>query len=241
MVRSEAERGALLVEVVLALLLLSFLVSLGWVFLAKHREVGLRVSRRAEALETIRTIGWVLGEETGPGWPEVDWAVASGDSLPLRAFRGLALLPAGSWSGRRARVCFRGHRAPAPEKDSVLLLGPDGSWSALDLEDRVHLSDQCPGMPGWEEEEWTLSQGRPGDLLARLFERGSYHLVNRALRYGRGPGGRQPLTPEILEEGRFLHPLPGGRRVRWEVVIEPAFDGPGPAGDPAPRTWRGGG
>ncbi|HIF20809.1 MAG TPA: hypothetical protein EYQ27_02630 [Gemmatimonadetes bacterium] len=36
-------------------------------------------------------------------------------------------------------------------------------------------------------------------VLARLFERGSYHISGKALRYRRGGAGRQPLTPEVLD------------------------------------------
>ncbi len=36
-------------------------------------------------------------------------------------------------------------------------------------------------------------------VLARLFERGSYHVSGAALRYRRGRGGRQPLTPEVFD------------------------------------------
>ena len=34
-------------------------------------------------------------------------------------------------------------------------------------------------------------------VVARLFERGSYHLSDATLRYRRGASGRQPLTPEV--------------------------------------------
>jgi hypothetical protein len=34
-----------------------------------------------------------------------------------------------------------------------------------------------------------------------VFERGSYHLEDRAIRYRTGDGGRQPLSEERLESG----------------------------------------
>jgi hypothetical protein len=232
--------GALLLEVIVALTLLALLVSIGWGFMAKHREVVSAISHRASGLETIRTMAWLLGQETRAGRRGVDWVVGPGDSLPLRAFRGFALIEGDSWVGSRVRVCFRGHRSPAPEKDSVLLLGPDGSWAPLDLVDRVHLSSECRGMLGWEEEEWTLSGGRPGDVVGRLFERGSYHLANGALRYSRGVGGRQPITPENLEEGSFVPPSTEGRGIHWKVTLTGAGEDHGVSLDPNPRTWRGG-
>jgi hypothetical protein len=238
--RKSVPEGGSLLEVVLSLLLLSLLVSAGWSFLAQHREVGQGVSHRAEGLETIRTLAWLLAEETRTSRPGLDWFSALGDSLPLRAFRGLALPDPEGWTANRVRVCFQGHRSPAPEKDSVLLLGPDGSWRALDLVDRVSRSDECVGMSGWGEEEWTLSGGVPGAILGRLYERGSYHLADGALRYRRGSGGRQPLTPENLQEGSFIDPAGRGGGVRWEVVLEGLTGIPGREVDPVLRTWRGG-
>jgi hypothetical protein len=229
--------GFFLLEVVISLLLLSLLVSMGWIFFARQREVGRNVFRRASDLETVRTVAWLLGQETKAGRPGVDWVVGRDDSLSLRAFRGVAIMDEGSWVGNRVRVCFRGHRSPAPEKDSVLVMGPDGSWTALDLRDRVRLSSDCPGMVGWQEEVWTISEGRPGAILGRLYERGSYHLANGALRYERGDGGRQPLTPENLEVGSFLGPSSRGRGVRWELTLK---DQVGEETDAKPRTWRGG-
>jgi hypothetical protein len=46
-------------------------------------------------------------------------------------------------------------------------------------------------------------------VLARLFERGSYHLTGSALRYRRGGSGRQPLTPEIWSSS-----------TSWDVALE---------------------
>jgi hypothetical protein len=40
-----------------------------------------------------------------------------------------------------------------------------------------------------------------------LFEAGSYHLSEGALRYRRGRGGRQPLTEEVLAGARLIDTL----------------------------------
>ena len=240
MIDQDPRKGAFLVEHVVAVLLLVLLVSMAWALLARHREVGRRLSHRASGLETIRTLGWVLGQETRSGRPGLDWEVVGSDSLSLRAFRGLALLDPDSWVGARVSVCFRGHRTPAPEKDSVLVLAPDGAWTKVDLRFRIRRPSGCEGIRGWEAEEWVLSEGEPGAVLGRLFERGSYHLSNEALRYMRGGGGRQPLTPEVLEEARFLGSGEGEGGVRWEVTLKGIPGDRGQRVDPASRKWRGG-
>jgi hypothetical protein len=79
---------------------------------------------------------------------------------------------------------------------------------------------------GWSE----LSEGaRPS--LVRLFESGEYHLADGALRYRRGGGGRQPLTPERLGLGSGFRALQNG----VEVQIE--FPGNPRAGDIPPFVW----
>jgi len=56
-------------------------------------------------------------------------------------------------------------------------------------------------------ETWRLDVPiQPGMLVARLYERGSYHLSGSALRYRRGASGRQPLTPELWADStRWTH------------------------------------
>jgi hypothetical protein len=234
------KRGFSIVEAILALTLLALLVTTLWSFLARHRQVGIDLAQRADGLETVRTIAWLLRTEIANGRPGLDWEVHGGDSLTLRAFRGLALIRAGSPDGVRVGVCFRGFRSPAPEKDSVLLLGPDGRWRAINLEDRVRSSSPCSGVDdGWVE-EWVLSQGIPGAVLARLFESGSYHFTGWALRYRRGEGGRQPLTPETIETGSFRVGAGPGSPFGWEITLRPPKGRVGVPTRGEPRIWRGG-
>jgi hypothetical protein len=201
----------------------------------------MNVAHRAEGLETIRTIAWLLPEEVSGGRAGRDWWIEHGDSLTLRAFRGLALIEGGPVQTRVVRVCFRGVRSPDPEKDSVLLLGVDGSWRAHDLEDRVRVSSGCPGLDEGSEEKWTLSPAPSGALLARVFERGSYHLADGALRYRRGEGGRQPLTPERIRTGSFLGPAEGGHPFAWEIALGGPLGGPRALSGSETLLWRGGG
>ena len=99
---------------------------------------------------------------------------------------------------------------PDPARDSVLVLGVDGGWRAFDLED-VSPAEGCAGVEGERGFEWGWqNQDAPAPVLVRSFERGEYHLADGALRYRRGFGGRQPLTPERLGSESRFDPLPGG-------------------------------
>lgn len=219
------EEGISVLETLFVLILLAAVAQGGWTVLAQYRKAASDVAERAEGLETVRTIAWLLPEEVSGGRPEEDWWASGGDSLALRAFRGVGLVKGGEVGGDELRVCFRGIRSPNADKDSVLLLGKDGRWRAHELLGRVRAEDECPGLGGGWEEVWTLSPD-PGDaILGRVYERGSYHLVNGALRYRRGEGGRQPLTPERLKSGRLVLPDGEGAGLSWEVALARARSG----------------
>lgn len=225
-------RGVSVIELLVVLALLSLVVQLGWTVLSGQRRAATALSVRAEGLETVRTVGWLLPEELSGGEPERDWWVA-GDSIGLRAFRGVGFVLGDSVRGDRVRVCYRGIRSPAPEKDSVLFLGIDGRWRAHDLVSRALRPGACVQTADAWEEEWVVSPEAGRSVLVRLFERGSYHLSSGALRYRRGAGGRQPLTPERILEGNILVPSSPGGRVGWEALLSSARpEGTG-------GSWRG--
>jgi hypothetical protein len=215
------------------MLLLSLVVQGGLTVFAQLRTAVSRVAQRAEGLETVRTIAWLLPAELSGGSPGRDWWVASGDSVSLRAFRGLGLVSPGFGGGAGMPVCYRGIRSPNPEKDSVLLLGRDGHWTSHDLVDRVRQGSGClAGEGGWQE-EWGLFPVPEEGVLARVFERGSYHLVDRAFRYRQGRGGRQPLTPEVISRGSFLGSSGEEPGLTWDLEIK-GYVALGP-----PGFWRG--
>jgi len=222
-------RGASVVEALLTILLLSVLVPGAWGVVARHHTGALSAAHRAEALETVRTAAWLLREELSGGSPEQDWWVGE-DTVALRAFRALGLVKEGSVMGQDLVACVRGVRMPNPDKDSVLLLGADGHWRGHELERRVRSGGECTELDdGWEE-RWTVAPEPHQPVLGRIFERGSYHLADGALRYRRGAGGRQPLTPERIREGRF-RAWDGG--FRWELGVREA-----PGRSPG-LAWRG--
>jgi hypothetical protein len=187
-----------------------------------------RVAARADALETARSIWMILEEELRPGLPGRDWRLESEQAIELRAFRGVARVcgrDGGRWS-----VAWRGARAPDPTRDSVLVLGSDGGWRAIPLTGAWSGGQGCVLLPGETARllDWSdATEATP--VLVRIFESGRYSLEDRAFRYRRGAGGRQPLTPErVGPASRFEAEGPGLR-----VFLE--IDG---AGVGIPFEWR---
>jgi hypothetical protein len=182
-----------LAEALIAVLLTAVLLHVAWTIAARHTRAVLELIRRAEVLEAGRITGWVLRSELQPSRPGTDWHAAE-DGLTARVFRSLAV-PCPDSSGPGVLVArLDGLRAPDVAKDSLLLLEPDGRWRGYRVE-RVGRGGECAGEPMMRLE---LDDPTAGGYAARLYEHGSYHLVDGALRYRRGRGGRQPLTPRSL-------------------------------------------
>jgi hypothetical protein len=228
--------GFSLLEALVSLLLLCLVCNGAWLVFAKHRTAALRVAEVAEGLETVRIVGWVLSEELHGSRAGLDWWGEAGDSIGLRAFRGLGIVTDADGPSEELLVCYRGLRQPDPAKDSILFLDGRGRWRAAALAGRSAGSEPCAEHPGSTEERWQVSP-RPTTLplLARVFESGVYSFTDDAFRYRRGLGGRQPITPERLDEGVFLPasgPVPsltwavrltrsgtGSETFRWEGAV----------------------
>lgn len=238
-------RGFSLVELLVALTLGSVLVAAGWSVLRRQTAAAAAARDLSDRLEVVRTVRTVLDEELRAGLPGRDWSVSGGDSVHLRAYRGVALGCPGSAGGDEDEVLVRylGMRLPEPEKDSLLVLDEHGGWGTASLEARVPAPDSTGGCgapgTGWRVERWS-APGVPRPLrVARLFERGGYHLADGALRYRSGRGGRQPLTPELLDDGAsgLIASLPSGP-VRIRAGFRSTEDGRG--GSPGPFShWKG--
>ncbi len=187
-------------EALITLILLTILLQAAWSVTARHTRGAAELVRRSEMLDAVRISGWALREELGASRPETDW-LAHEDSIALRAFRGLAV-PCPGASGPGILVAdWDGIREPDATKDSLLLLEPSGQWRAHGLE-RVARVPPCPG--GGPTLRLELDDPKAGGYLARVFERGTYHVADGALRYRRGLGGRQPLTPRTLADASGL-------------------------------------
>jgi len=188
--------GLTLPEMLVALLLGLLLLHLGLESLRRLESARARIAARTDLLVAIRVTTHVMRRELGLGFGGTDWTVDE-DSIALRAFRGTGLVCHSDSSSAQLHVTYGGEREPDPAKDSVLLLTGDGRREVRALE-AVLTPGPCPGPDPSRSATWVLSAGAsPSVVLARLFERGSYHLSGSALRYRRG-GGRQPLTPEVF-------------------------------------------
>lgn len=147
---------------------------------------------------------------------ELRWAAATDlrtdgtDSVRARIFRGVAVPCGGAWS-------WSGLRAPAPDKDSALIVTAAGESVAAVTAAAEHTP--CGGY------QLTLSRPpAPGVLL--VFETGTYYLRDRALRFRTGAEGRQPLTEEWFRDAdtqllRGAAGLPAG----LQLGVRPAADG----------------
>lgn len=150
---------------------------------------------RVRTQELVRTTRVVLRAELRHGLPAQVLA-GGGDSLRVRAARGAGVVCL--IDGADLLVAYRGVRQPEPDKDSVLLVGPEGIITADAIRSAAP-SDRCGGSlrirsgPG--------ADGLDGDAgtIAVVFEGGVYQVADGALRYRRGAGGRQPLTEALLD------------------------------------------
>ncbi len=192
--------------------------------LATLVAAGVRWSRsladRAEALEAVRTIWVVIEEEVRPGLAERDWRIDESGALQLRSFQGVGRIcesgPSDGWL-----VAHRGRRRPDPLRDSLLVLGEDGAWRSAPLE-ASRRGEGCEVLAGEELYHWSWTPSGVRPVLARNFETGSYHLENRAFRYRRGSGGRQPLTPERLSSASNFQQL--GNAIQVSVHLSDTSD-----------------
>ncbi len=210
--------GGTVIEAIFALTLGLFVVMLGLQTAAQVNHAQRRLDSRKEAIESLRVLRHVMRREFAH-----TRAIAppASDSVALRAFRGLALLCSQTFEPGRLVVAYRGDRLPDPSKDSVEFTDADGGVLYSDLIGSGVSSDSCGAADSTEMIlAWHLD--RPPVVpvvLARVFERGSYHLTGSALRYRRGVSGRQPLTPEVWTDSQSSWRTEDGRIV---VTVTPS-------------------
>jgi hypothetical protein len=220
--------------VALALGLLVTQLGLSTTTSLRQAQGGLAV--RADAIVSLRIARHVLRRELGYTDASRDWA-AEGDSLSLRAFRGTALV-CDVWSSpARWVVAYSGERSPDPSKDSLEVTYPNGDIRFTRLMAVERTSESCGAVDAVETVMAMLvSPPLPVGVVARVFERGSYHLSNAALRYRRGAGGRQPLTPEVWRDDETGMQIRDGY-LALELVPQASASG-GPWRGFLAWTWR---
>ncbi len=217
-------------EALVSLLLGLALVGLGWRILSRQRLVAVRLMHEMDVLSARRVAATVMGRDLRRGVAGRDWLDPAGDSLPLRVFRGWGLSCA-SVAARPGAVvvAYRGERRPNPVKDSVLVF-TEGGWRPADLVHRARTREPaCSDGLDSDAEVWAVDPPISGPLL-RVFEHGSYHVAGGALRYRRGRGGRQPLTPEVF-------PGPSGMEGSRERVLLRLVSDRAPWGGGIWSTW----
>jgi hypothetical protein len=165
---------------------------------------------RAEWDQQAALAGSVLAAELRRASTPEDWAVYSGDSVTVRAFRGTGWIcgtqPA---PNPRVIVVFSGDRLPNPAKDSVLIHGAQGRPSVLPLRGR-RSGATCPSFPLAPAEAWDVGGATPTRGIVRLFESGAYSISNGSLRYRAGRGGRQPVVGSTFDTASGLSAGPAG-------------------------------
>lgn len=220
--RAGTRSGVSLPEVLVALLLGLLIVHLALESLTRMEAARRRLASRTDALVALRVGRHVLRRELRHGQAGTDWGVG-GDSLWIRAFRGVALVCTVDSSTASLVVSYTGDRAPDPTKDSLVLFDALGTPEVRALAGTSAAPSGCGG-PGTEA-RWLLDRAAPrGVAVAKLFEHGSYHVANAALRYRRGAAGRQPLTPEVWDAATGLTLSPD--RVGLEIFPRDTAAGP---------------
>lgn len=213
------------VEALTALLAGIVLLAAGWSLTGGMARAAADLRSDAEAVEVHRLVGSVLDAELAGARPGVD-VMADPGGLALRVFRGWGVVCSTSMNG--VAVEWRGLRLPDPTKDSLELTLADGRQRVVALVE-TSAGSECEGSGDVRRLIWPDGSltGYPAPVLVRVFERGVYSVTD-AFRYRRGAGGRQPLTPAILDAARSeLAVVAGAPEVRVAI----------PGGSVRTRRW----
>lgn len=196
-------RGTTLPELILVAWLFALVLAAAARFAGAQSRLVALTHDRARAAEAVRIPRTILAAELRAlGDPDI--VALSPDSIRIRAVRGGG--PVCGADGSVVLIRYRGVRLPDPAKDSALLVGsedPDGVAFPLM---GAAVDDRCGGS-------LRLDLGTPTGLAggwALVFEAGSYHVGDGALRYRRGAGGRQPMTETLFGAGGFVDLGPAG-------------------------------
>lgn len=188
-------RGYSLVELIAGLAAGSLLTAMLAATLLVQTRMAASIARSAESGEATAVALAVLGAETRE--TVADDLSFGDDSVALRAFRATAIVC--DTADTHAFLRWTGSRLPDPTKDSLLVLRY-GLELALPVAAPVTVThDACAGPPAERIIRIEAGALRTGDV-ALVFERGSYHLADRALRWRVGNAGRQPLTAEVFDD-----------------------------------------
>lgn len=209
------------VELVVALALGALLLALVMGLVASQlRHVG-RALATAAAADLHRTPALVLRQELHAVVPGVDFAAPAGDSLRIRALRGVGV-PCAPLGGGAVAVRYRGARLPDVAKDSVIRLSTDGERAEPLIAADVLMDPPAACLDDPHGRVFRFAVGGapvgPADGLFLVFETGVYLIHSGAVRYRRGGGGRQPLTLEWIDLSRSALRSGAGGSIR--LILE---------------------
>lgn len=196
--------GRSLAELAAALAAGSILATLMATTLLLHVRTASLIAHATTTHDAFTLAEAVLGAETRDITDEDRTAIAA-DSLALRAFRATALVC--DTTGTLALVRWLGARLPETAKDSTVILR-GGTARIAPITAATPVADGCTTRA--DERIVRIDAGTqllPGDVLL-VFERGAYHLADRALRWRPAGATRQPLTADVLDGSSRFHATP---------------------------------
>lgn len=181
------QRGASVLEILVALLLTLFMVGVLAGVAARHRRVGEILTRRTEVMEARRIARDLVANGLEGGGAAPRGAPAE---LELRTFVGVGTpCDDGAW-------WWQGRRLPDPERDSAWAVSPGGRVRILPV--LSVSSGACSQDSPGRGVRLDLGGSTPRPALLRLFEHGRYRVTD-AIRYARTGSGFQPLTGAVLD------------------------------------------
>ena len=188
--------GAALLELIVAAMLSTIVLGAAVLILQTQGAVGRMITTRSERNDAMRSAFAILRAEFRDH-TTADIRAVGRDSIAARVFRGLATVC--GFSMPDVFVTYSGLRLPDPAKDSALHVGPETVVAIASVRPDT---SACGARPGNQvlAVRWTATP-RVGENWL-IFESGSYHLSTHALRYRQAAGTRQPVTTEVLDDGR---------------------------------------
>ena len=186
--------GSALLEVIVAALLGAIVTVTAVLLIQAQARIAHGTSERSERNDALRSALAVLHAELEPIQPAADLHAVSRDSVVARILRGLAVVCA--QNDGRVYARYRGLRLPDPGKDSALYVGVEHAVPILSA--RVDTTG-CVHAGNENVIAFTWPAAAPNGSVWLIFETGSYHLQNYALRYRRPGESRQPITSEIID------------------------------------------
>lgn len=209
--------GLSLIELTVALWLASLITAIVVSLLLTESRIAGHTADRAEVLEATRTGAAVLHADLAALDPLSDVHLAEPESLTLRVFRGVGVVC--GFAGPDPLVRYRGVRQPDPQKDSVIVLTASPRPRAEILSFASPAVAGCAVSAGEELFLIRLATVPSASDLLAFYEVGSYHL-ERALRYRRGAGGRQPITAEVFADSSRVAAFSGTTALTVELFPE---------------------